>query len=140
MNDTAWITVTNQYDFRGGIERRDYRWEGDSPYTRVSWIKYHEDFGIEAPLEVGQRIVIGQFHLRVVENEEWYQRSLCIREDYWLWWLPFITRPISRFAEIVYRRFIITLAVWRLADYNEAVISTWHDIHALRWIAKRLGK
>lgn len=137
--DTSYIQVS---EHRGplGLERRDYRWIGKSPVTKVDyWSMLPQFDGLDFRL-VGKRVSIGPFQLRVLEFSVVEPCYTLVREDYPLWWALYLWHRLTPLLDLIYRRTIITLAVWKLAEYREYEIPTWRDIHALRWIAERLGR
>lgn len=125
-NRIGTLRYTNFYNPLGIIERREWTWEGGpevyiSPYTL-------DELGLS---EKSDEIKIDSYRLKKVNKErDWnHFNILYIRKDYSLWWLFIFWHRISSIFDLIYRRAIITLAVWGLADYNSAIVPSWQDIH-----------
>jgi hypothetical protein len=139
----GFIEVTVHYDALGGVERYDYKWIGGDV------AKFSEQLLLDAdPSEVrydkfprrpGDRFEFGPFKLRVLKEPEWTAIT-AIRERGLITDLRLLWHRFGKLLDIAYRRFIVTLAVWRLAERNEGAIPTWRDVHALRRLAERLQK
>lgn len=41
-----------------------------------------------------------------------------------------------RTLDLVYRRLVITAAVWRLAHFHEGALPIWRDVYVLERVAK----
>jgi hypothetical protein len=126
----GFIEVNEIRDFRGGVERREYRWSGGP----IAFI--HHEFLIRNNNDIKKTdddvLVIGPFRAKIIDKELMMQWIKVVRQDYPLWWLIYLWHKYSVLFDMVYRRFIITLAVWRLADYNSMIVPTWKDIYAIR--------
>lgn len=53
-----------------------------------------------------------------------------------LWWLP----VVRYWLESIGQRLLATAYVWGLAEWPVNEKQTWRSVHALRWLAKRLGR
>jgi len=137
----GYIEVTVHYAALGGVERRDYRWiGGDIANFPISYLSDNDPsvtWYALPPYKPGDRLRIGPFKLRILERERgWrFDEFLVIRErglvtDLRLFWHRF-----GKLLDVAYRRAVITLAVWRLAERNEGAIPTWRDVHAPRRVA-----
>ncbi len=133
----GFIEVIEKWNVFGRLELVSLEWQGGpllelgEPITR---------FNIGA-IQKGNRVTVGPYRLRLVENNDyppfWFRY---IREDSLMGWLYFIWHRATRPLDGIYRRSILTLAIWGLARYGEATSPHWRDIHALRWIAEKMGK
>lgn len=87
--------------------------------------------GINMENAQGRVFRLGDLRLRVVEVRYWHGGIYVMRESpqaaAYAWW-----RRAVRLADLCYRRCIITLAVWRLADYHEAILPSWRDIRVVK--------
>lgn len=134
------IIVQEHLDIFGNPERYDYRWEGDDRTLISRRLLYDADpqevkYGT-FPSETGDKFSVGPFDLRVLESCNWrYDVIIALRERGIITDLRLLWHRASKFLDLAYRHFIITLAIWRLADYDSAVIPTWQDIY----LVKRLG-
>ena len=129
--DYGNIHITRHGDIRGGVERYSYDIEG-GPYVGVSGLHYTGKY----PINAGDRFEIGPYKLRVVEYNLCADHIIAIQEKWPLWWIAVAWHKYSRLLDIFYRRMIVTLAVWRLADYSEATIPYIGDIHIVQRIRK----
>jgi len=146
MNEGA-LEITVHYDALGVVEHRDYKWVGgdvarfserlllDADPSAVRYDKF--------PSEPGDKFEFGPFRLRVLEAERgfFHNTVLAVRDRGVVTDLRCLWHRVGRLAQIAYTRFIITLAVWRLAERNEGAIPTWRDIHLLqkveRWTKRK---
>ena len=119
------LIVHRQMNTLGVIEKIDYSWEGP-PEVLISHDLLCE---LNFTIDNHEKINIGPYRLRLIENDYWQGRSHYIRMDYPLWWLRVLSYRMTRVFDLIYRRFILTLAVWGMADYNAAAIPHRKDIH-----------
>ena len=112
----------------GVLERREYSWEG-GPICEVSYDFIPELF---VPGDDLTNIRIGPYRLHMIERAGWKDTILYVRKDYPFWWVLIAWHKGNRLLDIAYRRSIITMAVWGLAEYNPAVIPHWRDIRILK--------
>ena len=135
MINTSPLEITEYYDIRGNVERTEYKWTG-GPMIEISRpLLDRMNLGNKS---VGEVIKFGPFKLRIVE--EYYDRDTiaAVRMDYLFSRLIYFWHRYDRVFDLAYHRFIFTLAIWRLAEYNPAVISTWRDIYFIQKIRNKL--
>lgn len=115
-------------------ERYVYRWEGGDVaevnhiYLRRAGIQYNH-------VKIGDVLHIGQFRLRVVDHYPPWRGLIVVRDD-WRGGMHYLVyRALYRFDGI-YRRLILTLYVWELADYHEAAVPSLNDIHLVKRFKK----
>lgn len=138
--DADIITTTN-YDTFGNRESYDYAWEGkENGIVGISLFRVSKEE--DEMISTHGRIVIGPYHLRIIGQGNFGQMAYAVRDG---------RRAAIKVRQMklvcllnkIYRRIIITCSVWGLADYNEAVIPTWHDVRVLRklvgWLGDPLG-
>lgn len=127
-NENAQLMITNFFNPIGLLERQEFEWRGKSRSVEVSnsilW-----DLNIS---QSEKEIQIGPYRLVLLRRSGFSDTCLYIRKDYPLWWLLVFWHKAIPVLDLIYRRFIITLAVWNLADYNRAVIPTWRDIRLFK--------
>lgn len=133
MNDIAFIEVAVKTNPLGKREAVNYRWVGDSPYTRIDWNMLDE---MNIAFDKAERIQVGPYKLLEVEKEYSFGGSLYVRSDKF-GFLRVVFYKSTRLLDLIYRRTIITLAVWNLAEFSPIRVPDWKDIKALKWIAKR---
>jgi len=139
MTEPGMIRVTRFSDIHGNPERLEYAWVG-GPECRID-CRFAREASHEVKLdEQTKEIRIGPFRLKVIELDIPRCEYVCVRKDYPFWQFIFAWHRSNRLIDLVYRRSILTLAVWRLASYNPAVIPHWRDIHVLRKIAEWLKR
>ena len=115
-------------DLTGRQLRTDYKWVGESPYVLVDWL--HMD--LTERLEYGHKINIGTFRLIVIELFFMSGELGCVRDDFLLGRLRYWWHRSTYRLDIFYRRSIICLAIYGLADYHEAAIPWSGDIHFIQ--------
>lgn len=133
MNNVSLIEVNQRVSVLGRIEAVTYNWIGKSPYVRISWDLTR--YGDIKKINGEKEIQIGPY--RLLQVDDWFYG------DCWLYvrknkfgLLRVALYKSTRLLDLAYRRAIITLAIWRLADYGEGYIPSWRDIK----IVKRLLK
>lgn len=132
------VTVTrNQYGFE---ERRDYEWKG-GPICHISTWLLDEilDQGQRESYNKDKRIQIGPYRLREVDVDYFSAAHVFAREERASDYLIPIAYNLTRLADIAYRRFIVTLAIWGFAEYHPATMPSWRDVKLVQWARKRRG-
>jgi hypothetical protein len=129
--ETAYIKGTVQTNALGKRESITYEWEGKSPYVRASHGFLYDLVSDYCP----ETLQLGPYRLLKVEDEPWLDTVLYVRSDRF-GALRVALYKSTRLLDLIYRRLIITLAVWRLADFHEATVPTWKDIRALKRFSK----
>lgn len=132
MRDTSWVNVTVQRSPLGMLESQTYEWRGKSPYIRIRYDVVREMGHRSFP----DRIQMGPYRLLKVESYPWEDVALYVRHDRW-GRARVAAYRLTRWFDLIYRRTIITLAVWHLADFHEVAVPCWSDIHILRKIFRR---
>jgi hypothetical protein len=89
---------------------------------------------------VGDVFSLGHLNLRVVDisPDDFCRDTATVMRDGPEAALTAWLLPALRFTDLVYRRLIITAAIWRLATCDRAVIPSWRDLHAARWLLRKL--
>lgn len=128
----ADVIAHASYDFRGKREQVTYEIRGGAPLVFVS-PKFLDDLNYK-----GGVLALGPYRLRRVETEDMFSCTF-VREDYPLWRLVVMLYKATRIFDLAYRRFILTLAVWRLASFSAQTVPSLSDIYAVQWIKKKLG-
>ena len=121
------IEVTETYSVLGAPIHRDYKWVGETPYVRISLILLYFIQSLKDNLDIVQ---IGPYKLQLIEKS--WRYHIYVRMDYPFWRLAVAWHKASRLLYIAYGKFIVTLAVWGLAEYNQAVEPTWRDIYLIQ--------
>jgi hypothetical protein len=112
----------------GNLERIEHGWDGKSHRVYVSF----ERVGI-----VPENIIkIGPYKLAILDDDLMRGAYYCRRIDNAFSWLPVFWHRINRVLDIAYRRFIVTLAIWNLAEYNGAVIPHANQIYLVQKVRK----
>lgn len=136
----ANIIVRQQYNALGIVEARTFEWTvqlcDDEPQRL-----YADRHALMAlfgrdKFRVGEVVGFGDLRVRVTAELDVARDAYpCERDGMHARWSA-LSAPISRILDLVYRRMVITAAVWRLAKYHEAAIPTWRDVYALDRSAK----
>ena len=132
MMEAANLEVTVQTSPLGKREAVNYRWVGKSPYLRIDG-RLLQDMGYT---ENAPRVQFGPYKLMFVEYEYFSGVSVYVRSDK-LGALRVVLYKSTRLLDLAYRRLIITLAVWGLAEFSPAKIPSWQDIKFLKWLQKK---
>lgn len=131
--ETAYIEASVKTNALGKREAITYTWKGESPYVRITWGLLSDIApGVQAP----ERLQLGPYRLLFVEDEYHWGTAIYVQEDRF-GALRVALYKSTRLLDLIYRRTIITLAVWRLADFNPAAIPSWKDIKALKRFIKQ---
>ena len=133
LADCGNLLITKHSDIRGGVERLTYEFE-DGPYIAISGCLYPE-IGT-CPPKIGDKVELGPYKFRVLESNLYTDTVFAIQEKWPLWWVAVAWHRSNKLLDIFYRRMIVTLAVWRLADYSEATVPYIGDIHIVQRIRK----
>lgn len=131
------IIVTANYDAFGNIESRNYTWDGKgNGVVGVSFALI--GMAEETEMNVtGNILTVGPYRLRIIGRDSYCQMLYAVRDN---------RRAVIKVKQVLlssllnrfYRRLIITLSVWGLADYHAATYPVWRDVHVLRWCADRV--
>jgi hypothetical protein len=134
------IVIHRQLNQLGDLERIDFEWEG-GPVIGISFDLFSYCGKIQGLSGINKNGVlkIGPYRLKFLEERGWEALGIFVRMRGLLWPLIFIKYKLIRPLDLVYRRLIITLAVWGLAELREAVLPGWQDIYAVRKI-RAMGK
>jgi len=136
LADCGNLIVHRQGDIRGGVERETYEIEG-GPYVAVSnQFSFYHGYPNGYPTKPGGKFKVGPYKFRTVSYDFWADSIVAIQEKWPLWWIAVAWHRSSKLLDIFYRRIIVTLAVWRLADYHEATVPYIGDIHIVQRIRK----
>ncbi len=130
--NTAHIRETVAMNAVGVREVHNVEWVGNSLYIYISDELLRDIVGVGGKITPLQ---IGPYKLIAVTGDIDMARGawLYVRADRFGALRAWLYRA-TRWIDLVYRRCIITLAVWGLADYSQYTVPTWRDIHALkRW-------
>ena len=121
---TASIMVHSKTNTLGMQEAKNYEWIGASPFLEVFPVLLG-DLGYTNFNEPAIRL--GPYKLLFVEYRPHKGVILYVRADR-LGKIRVALYKATRLLDLIYRRLIITMAVWNLADYHISVIPTWTDI------------
>jgi len=131
IDDTALMRETVTINAVGVKESHNYEWVGESPYIYITGCALD---GLGVP-DNATSFLVGPYRLLRIERDPVMDAWLCVRADRFGALRVWLYRA-TRWIDLAYRRCIITLAVWGLADYSAQNIPTWCDIHALKRWAK----
>lgn len=125
-----------------GIEQEIIRWNGgpEMVYSKIL-LNYLPGFNPRRDRDImpGDVIFIGPYRVRVIKevNGGWessatWASDVLLRRDDGLAVLKVWTYRFTRFADRIYRRLLITAAVWGLAYYEERQVPTWRNLKIAR--------
>lgn len=139
MKADGFIEVRQFASPLGVVERREYHWKGGPTiYVSGAFLYYGSEI-----LKVGDSISlikIGPYRLRLIDQNPSRDEYRYVREDYAFWWIVVGWHHFNRMLDLTYRRVIIVLSIFKLADLTQAQYPSWRDIHLVhkirRWIQK----
>jgi len=133
MKTYGRIEITDHHNVFGKLEKRDFKWIGESheiliwAYSTIA--KYDE-----------KTIKYGPYILRIIDTNPLCGEIHCVRLDYPFWWFIVFMHRIGSVFRLTGARIVVTLAVWRLADFSDGYIPNINDIHAIQKIKKLFGE
>ncbi len=128
--DYSFIQVTRQVNDFGVVEMNNYKWVGTSPFVNLS-------YDLRFDFDLGARVIkIGPYRLRFVSWTPHTGTYLYVKDSPHGRLLEFGYKS-TRWLDLVYRRVLMTLVVWRLADYEPHRLQTWQDVKFLKWLIKK---
>lgn len=121
----------------GMREQTTYEWDesdGD-PMARLNGSALCTFDGVVRMMtRSGDVLQLGNLRVRVI-TYDYCSNQYTIMQDGWrAWFSAFLWNPLTETIDLIYRRSIITLAVWGLAKFNRGAQPAWQDIYALAWI------
>jgi hypothetical protein len=129
LKETSYIEFTVGTSPLGVRELVNCEWKGKSPYVRVSlWFRDAEHI---KQIDGDKEIQIGPYRLLKVEDAHFIEWALYVRKDKF-GALRVALYKSTRLLDLIYRRLIITLAVWKLADFREATVPSWRDVKIVK--------
>ena len=135
MTETSYTKITRHWNQLGQLESETYNWVGNSNQILMSG----EFVDNLYPDRDNTKIFIGPWKLLKLEPQPWNNTYIYVKDDI-IGWLRVFAYKITRLADLVYRRSIITLAVWQLADHHQGEVPNLDDIHAVKWVKAQLAK
>lgn len=125
--DTAKIVATVKTNSIGIRESITYEWIGKTPYTIITGCALSDMGFVDFP----EKLIIGPYHLLKLGDKFDVDAAEYVRADK-LGSIRVFFYRITRALDLIYRRLIITLAVWKLADYDPSRIPSWRNIRLLK--------
>lgn len=126
-------TLRINHDIPHGLrhDASDYEWVGKSRFALLS------DYTLNRRVSEGEIVRIGPYVLRVIELNHYWTEHLVCRAGGWRGVLTYALFRGTRTLDRIYRRVVITMAVWGLARYRQqGHAPSWRDVHLLRRIAE----
>lgn len=113
-----------------GARRIDWSWEGNRV---IAWAADEALYfsGTTERVENGMVVHVGPYRVRVIDREPSRKAYLVAREG-WRARLYYVTYRLAHSLDGAYRRIILTLHVWGLADFDYNHVPTWRDITLFR--------
>jgi len=128
LEPTGEIIATEHRGHGGSLERIEWEWRGGD----LAYLSYTRPLVRSAQIN-DDIIVLGPFRLRIIKHE--WPFCIVARDGFKARLLYRMYRCV-RYTEVVYRRLILTAAVWGLARYDRDCIPTWRNVYALDRIAR----
>lgn len=127
----------------GSLESEEFIWV-EEPNRMTAWLSRCTllDFDVcDRPIYqmVGRVLRLGSLRLRVIDFDE-CERSLEVVPDGFRAAFLVAIKPRLRTLDLIYRRLIITAAVWHLAAYSEMTVPTYDDLYAVKWLKRKIAK
>lgn len=140
MKPDACLVSEVIYNALGNVERINYDWTGGE----VAFLSFSDVCHLTAMGSMqkdGDVVTVGSLRLRIVDAaDDSFPLGIYVMQDGLRALIKSRFYPLVRIIDLIYRRLVITAAVWNLADFNAAVIPTWKDIYLLKKIANRIKK
>lgn len=139
----AHIEYRRQRNPIGLIETEEFIWVAE-PGEMTAWVSHSmlSDFdAIDRPLpEMTGRVVrLGGLRLRVIDFD-YSRHALEVAPDGFRAASLAVIKPRLRTLDLIYRRLIITAAVWHLAAYSEMTVPTYDHLYAVKWLKRKIAK
>lgn len=134
MSMGGLIVRQPRFGFRDVVESYDWRIEkrNNSPL----WLS--ADY-FPRELRPGEVVTAGPYRVRIVEVDFSYMAYRVVEERVFAFLVP----PLYRIRWHLGRalaRVIMTAAVWGLASWERNAIPSWRNVHALAWLARKVGR
>jgi hypothetical protein len=118
-----------------GLEQAHYQWEGGR-YARVRRSLLGRDDG---SVRVGEVVWAGPYRVRVIRCDFMLDAVTVVPEEPRAWG-DLLTSLTAQLIERVYRRLILTAAIWGLANCDPSTLPTWRDLHVIAWAVRQWGR
>ncbi len=126
MRPDANIVARRRRNELGATEQLVYEWQGGT-VVHISR-DLVDEVTERPPREPGEQLQVGPFLLRLVEWD--YARALGVFvRDTPRGWALLVGSRAAQLLDLCYRRCILTLVVWGLADYHPNTVPSWRDVH-----------
>lgn len=126
-----------------GVEQEIVRWTGgpEMTYDRFD-LMYLPGVAKSAKgdyLSIGTVLRIGPYKARIIRYvDPIWQTAVVLRRDDGIAILKVWAYRVTRWLDRIYRRLIITAAVWDLAYYRERSVPSWRDLKIVRRISRKV--
>lgn len=122
----GFVRRTPQWDGNGDLISIDYTLDGGKPFYLVDYkVLMLNGIGVE---NIGGKIIqLGTIRLKVIDRSYYSYYSwdcLTMIPDEWSVLFYYLS-PVYRFIDLIYRRLILTAAVWGLARCRTDEIPHW---------------
>lgn len=131
LQDVAWLKFTVTTNPLGVRDSLTVDWDGKSPYTYISNLRLDEFNAVTRLIRGRDEIQVGPYRLLKVADELATDMVLYVRKDKF-GAIRVRLYKATHLLDLIYRRAIITLAVWKLAEYHPSMIPSWRDIKLLK--------
>ncbi len=134
--EVSHIEISVQTNPLGKREAVNHKWVGNSPYVHISLLTNWDYHGIKS-IRGEEEIQFGPYRLLKVDDGYFYgDFNLYVRKDK-LGALRVMLYKSTRLLDLFYRRMIITLAVWKLADFSPVTVPSWRDIKIFKKVTTK---
>ena len=127
------LIITRKVNALNMIEGYDFRWEG-GPTCIIGLCSFSGSLIKWIKPDIAQ---IGPYRLKLIERDYIMDRATLVRLDFPFWWFIVFSNKMTHWLDLIYRRTIITMAVWKLANYDGAILPSWHNIKIFRKTNKK---
>ena len=83
---------------------------------------------------IPKQFTIGMYKMRVIELDYSRDVARCIALKTPLSYIPFFVYKAGILIDVIYRRIIMTMGVWGLANYYSHTVPSWRDIKLMQKI------
>jgi len=124
--ETSKLTFAVKTNKLGQRESLTCEWEGKSPYIYIAIPVIMDELNVNWN-EIPKEVQLGPYKLLEVSREPQYDSILYVRKDKF-GKLRVALYKSTRWMDLIYRRLLLTLVVWNLANYSMNSIPSWRDI------------
>lgn len=134
MIDTQASIQLHRAPLSLSAEQRSYEWHG--PENGVAWVDVWDLPPTYRRLNPGDTFSIGGLKVRILEYHPEMDRYYVVRDKGTVTALQYQAFRLLWRLDHIYRKAVLTAAVWGLATYKPHTVPHWRDVYLLDRLAK----